>query len=69
MAYIKDYQSGRILLTIDNDYIKEYQTGIYRYKLSGDKVIDYSIGRYLYKIDGFLSRKELVVLLTLLFAI
>ena len=25
MAYIKDYQTGRNLLTIDGEYIKEYQ--------------------------------------------
>ena len=27
MAYLKDYQSGRTLLTIDGEYIKDYQTG------------------------------------------
>ena len=69
MAYLKDYQTGRYLLTVDGDYIKEYQTGKYRYKISGDKIVEYQSGRYLYKFDGFLSHKEIVALLAILFAV
>jgi hypothetical protein len=37
MAYLKDYSSGRILLTIDGEYIKDYQTGRYKYRITGIK--------------------------------
>ena len=35
MAYLKDYQTGRTLLTIDGEYVKDYQTGRFRYRISG----------------------------------
>ena len=67
MSYLKDYMSGRNILSFDGDYIKEYSTGRIKYRMSSDRVVDYMSGRILYKIDGFLSGREKMALIAILF--
>ena len=63
--YIKEY-CGTPLLEFDGRYLKRY-CGMPLYEVEGNKIKEYC-GNYLYEIDGFLSGKELLGLLAILFA-
>lgn len=52
MSYLKDYMSGRNILSFDGDYIKEYSTGRIKYRMSSDRVVDYMSGRTIYTFDN-----------------
>ena len=64
MAKIRRY-CGAYILEINNSQIREY-CGPYRYTIENDKVREYC-GKYLYEIDGFLSNRELMMLIAILF--
>ena len=59
IAYLKDYTTGRHILSITNDSIKDYRTGMTLASYDNTYIKDYRTGRCLYRIDGFLSRREI----------
>ena len=50
MAYLKDYMTGRSVLTIESGYVRDYMTG-----------------RTQYRIEGFLTGREKMALIAVLF--
>lgn len=59
IAYLKDYTTGRYILSITNDSIKDYRTGMTLASYDNTYIKDYRNGGCLYRIDGFLSRREI----------
>lgn len=66
MAYLKTF-SGSILLSIDDDKIKEYGGRIIAtYDQNYIKDFGWQIR---YRIDGFISRREIMALIAVLYAV
>ena len=39
MAYLKDYMTGRSVLTIESGYIRDYMTCRTQYRIESDRVV------------------------------
>ena len=64
--YVKEF-SGRILLNITRDQVKEFNGRIIA-KFDSSYIKNISTGMIEYKIDGFLSRREMLALLAIIYA-
>lgn len=63
--YIKDF-GGRILLNITRNQVKEFSGRIIA-NFDSTNIKDFSSGMIEYKIDGFLSRREMLALLAIIY--
>ena len=63
---VKDF-SGRILLKITYKEVKDFYGRIIA-TFDSSNIKDFSSGQIQYKIDGFLSRRELMALLAIMYA-
>ena len=64
MAYIKKW-GGPIYFEVNSYGIKKFAS-LYDYKIDGNYLKEFG-GKILYKIDGFLSHKQLMAILAILF--
>ena len=64
MAYLKSF-TGTTLLRIENNTFKEF-SGQTKYYLKDDRVKDF-YGKTEYRIDGFMSRREMMALIAVLY--